>query len=224
MRDGHATSLGAASGMVAGLVAITPCCWLAHPRRRPRDGRCRRRRLRLAVGLKYRFGYDDSLDVVGVHLVGGLVGTFGIGLLATAAAPTGVDGLLYGGGVDQLGKQLLGGTVVLALRLRRLGSPRAGRRPGHGLPGRRGARGQRDRPRGPRRDRLRPARHRRDPARLRAVRAGERSDRLRPGGPGPGTADRPRARPEHQPEPEPEPEDPGPETCSETRTDGEDCR
>ena len=67
----------------------------------------------LAVGLKYRFGYDDSLDVVGVHLVGGLVGTLGIGLLATAAAPTGVDGLLYGGGVDQLGKQLLGGGVVL---------------------------------------------------------------------------------------------------------------
>ena len=68
----------------------------------------------LAVGLKYRFGYDDSLDVVGVHLVGGLVGTIGIGLLATAAAPTGVDGLLYGGGVDQLGKQLLGAAVVLA--------------------------------------------------------------------------------------------------------------
>ena len=68
----------------------------------------------LAVGLKYRWGYDDSLDVVGVHLVGGLVGTIGIGLLATAAAPTGVDGLLYGGGVDQLGKQLLGAGVVLA--------------------------------------------------------------------------------------------------------------
>ncbi len=66
-----------------------------------------------AVGLKYRFGYDDSLDVVGVHLVGGLVGTFGIGILATAAAPTGVDGLLYGGGVDQLGRQVLGGGVVL---------------------------------------------------------------------------------------------------------------
>ena len=52
--------------------------------------------------------------MVGVHLVGGLVGTIGIGLLATAAAPTGVDGLLYGGGVDQLGKQLLGAGVVLA--------------------------------------------------------------------------------------------------------------
>jgi len=59
------------------------------------------------------WGYDDSLDVVGVHLVGGLVGTFGIGLIATAAAPTGVDGLFYGGGVEQLGKQLLGGGAVL---------------------------------------------------------------------------------------------------------------
>ena len=67
----------------------------------------------LAVGLKYRWGYDDSLDVVGVHLVGGLVGTFGIGLIATAAAPTGIDGLFYGGGLDQLGKQLLGGGAVL---------------------------------------------------------------------------------------------------------------
>jgi Amt family ammonium transporter len=67
----------------------------------------------LAVGLKYPFGYDDSLDVVGVHLGGGLVGTVGIGLLATATAPAGVDGLLYGGGVDQLGKQVLSGGVVL---------------------------------------------------------------------------------------------------------------
>ena len=67
----------------------------------------------LAIGLKYRFGYDDSLDVVGVHMVGGLVGTFGIGLIATAAAPTGVDGLFYGGGLDQLGKQLIGGGAVL---------------------------------------------------------------------------------------------------------------
>lgn len=66
-----------------------------------------------AVGLKYRWGFDDSLDVVGVHLVGGVVGTLGIGLIATAAAPTGVDGLFYGGGVDLLGKQLVGGGAVL---------------------------------------------------------------------------------------------------------------
>ncbi|MBB6626575.1 ammonium transporter [Nocardioides sp. KIGAM211] len=113
-RDGHATSLGAASGMVAGLVAITPSCGSLSPLGSIVMGAVAGAVCALAVGLKYRFGYDDSLDVVGVHLVGGLVGTFGIGLLATGAAPTGVDGLLYGGGVDQLGRQLLGGGAVLA--------------------------------------------------------------------------------------------------------------
>jgi Amt family ammonium transporter len=63
--------------------------------------------------MKYRLGYDDSLDVVGVHLVGGLVGTLLIGLLATEAAPAGVNGLLYGGGADQLGKQAIGAFAVL---------------------------------------------------------------------------------------------------------------
>ena len=112
-RDGHATSLGAASGLVAGLVAITPSCSSLSPLGALVMGAAAGVVCALAVGLKYKFGYDDSLDVVGVHLVGGLVGTFGIGLLATAAAPAGVDGLFYGGGVDQLGKQLLSGSVVL---------------------------------------------------------------------------------------------------------------
>jgi Amt family ammonium transporter len=66
----------------------------------------------LAVGLKYHFGYDDSLDVVGVHLVGGLVGTIVIGLLA-AHEVAGVDGLLYGGGLDQLGKQVVAAAAAL---------------------------------------------------------------------------------------------------------------
>jgi ammonium transporter len=114
LRDGHATSLGAASGMVAGLVAITPSCGSLSPVGSIVMGAVAGVVCALAVGLKYRFGYDDSLDVVGVHLVGGLVGTFGIGLLATAAAPTGVDGLFYGGGLTQLGRQLLGGGAVLA--------------------------------------------------------------------------------------------------------------
>jgi Amt family ammonium transporter len=113
MRDGHATSLGAASGLVAGLVAITPSCSSLSPLGALVMGAAAGVVCALAVGLKYRFGYDDSLDVVGVHLVGGLVGTFGIGLIATAAAPAGVDGLFYGGGVDQLGKQVLAGSVVL---------------------------------------------------------------------------------------------------------------
>lgn len=113
VRDGHATSLGAASGLVAGLVAITPSCSSVSPVGAMAMGALAGVVCALAVGLKYRWGYDDSLDVVGVHMVGGLVGTFGIGLLATAAAPAGVDGLLYGGGADQLGRQLLGGGVVL---------------------------------------------------------------------------------------------------------------
>jgi Amt family ammonium transporter len=57
------------------------------------------------VGLKFRFGLDDSLDVVGVHLVGGIIGTVLIGFLSTAAAPGGIDGLFYGGGWKSLGDQ-----------------------------------------------------------------------------------------------------------------------
>ncbi len=113
LRDGHATSLGAASGLVAGLVSITPSAGSLSPLGALVMGLAAGVVCALAVGLKYRWGYDDSLDVVGVHLVGGLVGTLGIGVLATAAAPTGVDGLLYGGGVDQLGRQTLGAGVVL---------------------------------------------------------------------------------------------------------------
>jgi Amt family ammonium transporter len=112
-RDGHATSLGAASGLVSGLVASTPSCGSLSPMGSIAMGVVAGVICALAVGLKYRWGYDDSLDVVGVHLVGGLVGTIGIGLIATAAAPTGVDGLFYGGGLDQLGRQLLGAGAVL---------------------------------------------------------------------------------------------------------------
>jgi Amt family ammonium transporter len=112
-RYGHATSLGSASGLVAGLVAITPSCGSLSPIGAILMGLVAGVVCALAIGLKYRFRYDDSLDVVGVHLIGGLVGTLGIGLIATAAAPTGVDGLFYGGGVDQLGRQLLGAGVVL---------------------------------------------------------------------------------------------------------------
>ncbi len=96
LRDGKATSLGAASGVVAGLVAVTPACGALSPVGALILGVVAGALCALAVGLKYRFGYDDSLDVVGVHLVGGLVGTIGIGFLATST------GLLYGGGPDQL--------------------------------------------------------------------------------------------------------------------------
>ncbi len=114
LRDGHATSLGAASGVVAGLVAITPACSSVTPLGAIVIGLVAGVLCALAVGLKYRFGYDDSLDVVGVHLVGGVWGTVAVGLFASSATTAGVDGLLYGGGVDQLWRQALGALAVLA--------------------------------------------------------------------------------------------------------------
>ncbi len=113
LRDGHATSFGAASGVVAGLVAITPACGYVTPLGAMAVGAAAGLVCAAAIGWKYRFGYDDSLDVVGVHLVGGLVGTLLIGLLATKAM-TSVDGLLYGGGLDQLGRQLVACVATFA--------------------------------------------------------------------------------------------------------------
>ncbi|WP_300013263.1 ammonium transporter [Pseudonocardia sp.] len=113
-RDGHPTSLGAASGVVAGLVSITPACSSVSPVGAIAVGAVAGVLCALAVGLKFRFGFDDSLDVVGVHLVGGLVGTLLVGFLATAEAPAGVDGLFYGGGADQLWRQAVGALAVLA--------------------------------------------------------------------------------------------------------------
>jgi Amt family ammonium transporter len=101
IRDGKGTSLGAASGVVAGLVAITPACGSLSPVGSLVLGVVAGGISALAVGLKYRFGYDDSLDVVGVHLVAGLVGTVAIGFLATSG------GLFYGGGFQQLVVQVV---------------------------------------------------------------------------------------------------------------------
>jgi Amt family ammonium transporter len=114
IRDGHATSLGAASGVVAGLVAITPACSAVNPVGAILVGAIAGVLCALAVSLKFKWGYDDSLDVVGVHLVGGVTGTLLIGILGTSAAPAGVDGLLYGGGVDQLWRQAVAAGAVLA--------------------------------------------------------------------------------------------------------------
>ena len=113
IRNGHGTSLGAASGIVAGLVAITPACSAVTPMCAVAIGILAGVLCALAVSLKFRFGYDDSLDVVGVHLVGGLVGTIAIGFFASASAPAAVDGLFYGGGLDQLWRQVLGAGAVL---------------------------------------------------------------------------------------------------------------
>jgi Amt family ammonium transporter len=108
VRDGKGTSLGAASGVVAGLVAITPACGALSPLGSMALGVVAGSLCALAVGLKYRFRYDDSLDVVGVHLVGGLVGTVGIGFLSTST------GLLYGEGVRQLVVQTLVALYAMA--------------------------------------------------------------------------------------------------------------
>ena len=106
-RDGKATSLGAASGVVAGLVAITPSCGAVNIYGAMIIGVAAGVLCAYAVGMKWRFGFDDSLDVVGVHLVGGIVGTVLIGFLSTASAPGGIDGLFYGGGVKPLVIQVL---------------------------------------------------------------------------------------------------------------------
>jgi ammonium transporter, Amt family len=115
IRDGRATSLGAASGVVAGLVAITPACAFVDTWGALLIGVLAGVFCALAVSLKYKLGYDDSLDVVGVHLIGGLWGTLAIGLFQTTYVnDTGVNGLFYGGGVEQLGKQAVGAGAVLA--------------------------------------------------------------------------------------------------------------
>jgi Amt family ammonium transporter len=113
IRDGHATSLGAASGVVAGLVAITPSCSSVTPLGAIFVGAIAGVVCALAVGLKYRLGFDDSLDVVGVHMIGGLWGTLSVGLFASASATAGVSGLFYGGGLDQLWRQAVGAFAVL---------------------------------------------------------------------------------------------------------------
>lgn len=115
IRNGHATSLGAASGAVSGLVAITPACAFVAPWAAVIIGVLAGVFCALAVGLKYRFGFDDSLDVVGVHLVGGIWGSLAIGLFGTHVVNSiGLDGLFYGGGTVLLGKQALGvGMVAL---------------------------------------------------------------------------------------------------------------
>ncbi|HMG27682.1 MAG TPA: ammonium transporter [Acidimicrobiia bacterium] len=106
--SGHATTLGAASGLVAGLVAITPCAGFVGGMAPIYIGLIAGGVCALAVGLKFRFGYDDSLDVVGVHLVGGLVGSLLLGFFADAAInPAGADGVFQGGGFGLFGEQVL---------------------------------------------------------------------------------------------------------------------
>jgi Amt family ammonium transporter len=113
VRQGHPTSLGAASGAVAGLVAITPACAFVAPWAAVVIGLIAGILCSLASGLKYRFNLDDSLDVVGVHLVAGIWGSLAIGLFgASSVNSVGVDGLFYGGGTELLAKQTIGVALV----------------------------------------------------------------------------------------------------------------
>ena len=111
-RDGRPTSLGAASGIVAGLVAITPACASVSPLGAVGLGLVAGVLSALAVGLKYKLGYDDSLDVVGVHLVAGIAGTLALGFIALPVEGEG-GGLFYGGGFAQLGAQVVAAVVAI---------------------------------------------------------------------------------------------------------------
>jgi len=113
---GKASALGAASGVVAGLVAITPSCGSVDTYGALAIGAVAGIVCAIAVGLKYKLKLDDSLDVVGVHLVGGVVGALAIGLVGTDTSPQGVaglfpagtNGLFYGGNLTLLGHQAAG--------------------------------------------------------------------------------------------------------------------
>ena len=121
LRDGKPTLVGASSGAIAGLVAITPACGFIAPISAIILGLVAGAVCALAVGLKYKLGYDDSLDVVGVHFVGGWIGSLSIGFFATAQINSGItdekilgasEGLFYGGGLAQLGRQALASGIV----------------------------------------------------------------------------------------------------------------
>jgi ammonium transporter, Amt family len=118
VKEKKTTSLGIASGAVAGLVAITPASGYVGPLGAIAIGLAGGLICAFAVSLKFRLGYDDSLDVVGVHMVGGLVGALLTGVFSDAAINEfGADGLLFGGGLTLLGKQAIavGATLVFSL-------------------------------------------------------------------------------------------------------------
>jgi Amt family ammonium transporter len=114
-KDGKPTTLGAASGVVAGLVAITPAAGFVSGMSAMAFGLVAGVGCFYAIQLKYRFGYDDSLDVVGVHLVGGVIGGVLLGFFAESSAIPGaefLDGVLFGGG-SLLWRQIVSIVVVL---------------------------------------------------------------------------------------------------------------
>jgi Amt family ammonium transporter len=116
VKDGKPTTLGAASGAVAGLVAITPCAGFVETMPAMLIGFLAGMICLLAIQLKYKAGYDDSLDVVGIHLVGGLTGAILLGFFASAEVNALVtnEGVFEGGGADLLVDQLIASVSVLA--------------------------------------------------------------------------------------------------------------
>ena len=115
--ESYPTTLGAASGAVAGMVAITPCAGFVSPMAALLIGGLAGVICALAVRLKFKLKYDDSLDVLGVHGVGGVLGMVMLGLFASKAInPAGRDGLVNGGGLHLIGSELMavGVTIVMA--------------------------------------------------------------------------------------------------------------
>ncbi|HEY8548052.1 MAG TPA: ammonium transporter [Acidimicrobiales bacterium] len=115
LKDGHATTLGGASGAVAGLVAITPCAGFVGGMAPVYIGFATGVICYLALGIKKAFKLDDSLDVIAVHLVGGLVGSILLGLFADKSVNPGVvdEGTFLGGGTDLLVDQIVASVVTL---------------------------------------------------------------------------------------------------------------
>jgi Amt family ammonium transporter len=114
LRTGHPTTLGAASGAVSGLVAITPACGFVDLWGAIAIGLAAGVICPLACSVKWRLRLDDSLDVVAIHLVGGLVGTLLVGVFGTTAVNSALptDGLVHGGGLTQLGRQAIAAGAV----------------------------------------------------------------------------------------------------------------
>ena len=125
--DGHATTLGGASGAVAGLVAITPCAGFVSGMSAIVIGFLAGGICLLAIGIKRRFRFDDALDVIAVHLVGGITGSLLLGFFADKTInPLGADGVFNGGGAELLGNQFVAGAGHhrVLVRRRRSSSPR----------------------------------------------------------------------------------------------------
>jgi Amt family ammonium transporter len=120
LKAGHATTLGAASGAVAGLVAITPCAGFVGGMAPIYIGFIAGAVCYLALTLKTKFGFDDSLDVIAVHLVGGILGAILLGFFADVKVNSlGFDGVFFGGGTELLQDQLvaLGATIVFSFTI-----------------------------------------------------------------------------------------------------------